>query len=71
MAARALASFKAPSLTEAQTLMVPPQLKAVLLAAIIQQHPEVRAQLSPLARKLNVERMFPYHLIQRVTAERP
>jgi len=71
MAAQALGSFKAPTLADAQTLMVPPQLKAALLAAIILQHPEARAELATLARKLNVERVFPYHLIQRVTADRP
>jgi hypothetical protein len=71
IAAQALSNFKPPTLVEAKTLIMPPQLKAALLAAIIQQHPEVRAELAPLARTLNVERVFPYHLIQRITTERP
>lgn len=66
-AAALLHRATAPTLVEAQQLTIEPQLKAVLLAAIVQQHPEARASLSPLARSLNVERTFPYHLVQRVT----
>jgi tetratricopeptide (TPR) repeat protein len=42
--------------------------KAVLLAFLAQQHPNQRAALAAAARRLNVERTFPYHLIQRATA---
>jgi tetratricopeptide (TPR) repeat protein len=42
--------------------------KAVLLAFLAQQHPNQRASLAAAARRLNVERVFPYHLIQRATA---
>ncbi len=67
-AAALLVRAKAPSLAEAQMLSLPPQMKAILLTAIIVQHPEARAELSPLARKLNVDQVFPHHLIARVTA---
>jgi hypothetical protein len=67
-AAALLERATAPTLAEARTLTLPPQLKSVWLAALIQQHPEARASLSPLARSLNVDRTFPYHLVQRITA---
>jgi tetratricopeptide (TPR) repeat protein len=69
MAATMLDRATAPTLAEAQALKLRPQLKAVWLAAIILQRPAARADLAPLARKLNVDRAFPYHLIERVTAE--
>ena len=40
-------------------------------ASLALTHPEARDRLNALARKLNVERSFPYHLIKRVTASPP
>jgi Flp pilus assembly protein TadD len=70
-AATFLGRAAAPPLAEAQSIVLPPQQKAVYLAALIVKHPEARADLAPLARRLNVELSFPHHLVQRATTTSP
>ena len=41
--------------------------KAILLACLSVRHPARRDVLASAARRLNVERGFPYHLLQRAT----
>jgi tetratricopeptide (TPR) repeat protein len=63
-----LASAQPPTDSQIAALSIPPQNKA-LLAAILQfQHPAESARFSQLARRLNLERGFPYHLIERSAA---
>jgi tetratricopeptide (TPR) repeat protein len=49
----------------------PSQLKALLLADLAMIYPEKREQLNASARQFNVERSFPYHLVQRATSKTP
>ena len=58
-----------PSQAELDDLVLPANLKAIVLAALAQQHSATRAELSAAARRFNVTRYYPYHLIQRVTAQ--
>lgn len=51
-----------------EKLIMSPSDKAVLLLNLAQQHPDKRVELCNAARKFNVERAFPYHLIERATA---
>ena len=60
----------APARAEAENIAQAPQQKAVILALLAQQYPQVRTSLASLARALNVERHFPYYLVRRVTAAR-
>jgi Tfp pilus assembly protein PilF len=48
-------------------LAMPP--KALLLASLAFSHPDRRSELAAAARRLNVERVFPYHLVQRATED--
>jgi tetratricopeptide (TPR) repeat protein len=60
-----------PTRKEVEDVAIPPQLKATLLAALCQQHPQARAELAGLARELNVERVFPFYLVRNVTGQAP
>jgi len=71
LAAELLNKSALPTRTEVENVPISPQLKAVILAALAQRYPEGRAELAGLARKLNVERTFPFHLVQRVTTSAP
>src|SRR5581483_10260321 len=44
------------------------RFKAIMVACLGAAHPESHEQLNALARKLNVDRVFPYHLINRATS---
>ena len=70
-AANLLRRGTAPTRAEAESLALPPQIKAVLLASLAQQFPQARADLAGLARDLNVQRLFPFHLVRRVAAQNP
>jgi tetratricopeptide (TPR) repeat protein len=59
-----------PTLKQAEDLSLPPDLKAVLVAELALQHPDARAALAPLALRLNVERNFPFHLVQRTMSQK-
>ena len=58
-----------PAATELDDLILPANLKAIVLTALAQKHSARRAELGAAARRFNVERYYPYHLIQRVTAQ--
>jgi len=68
-AAAALLSLdsKELSLDKVNNVVLPCQLKAALVAQLAQLDSPARAELASLARRLNVERTFPHHLIQRAT----
>ena len=57
-----------PSEAEIDTIVLPPRAKAMLLAALAQKHPQASPGLFALARKFNIDRSFPYHLLNRITA---
>ena len=56
-----------PTVASAQEVALPPRLKAMVLTAVIAWHPEARAELAPLIRRLNAERIFPFQFMQRAT----
>jgi tetratricopeptide (TPR) repeat protein len=60
-----------PTRAELDAIILPVQSKAILLAALAQQHPAMRQELSAAARQLNVARVYPYHLILRATTNAP
>ncbi len=68
-AAALLVRNTAPTRDETDALVMPPRLKAIVLAVLAQLHPEVKAQLSSGARLFNVEREFPFYLVSRITAD--
>lgn len=57
-----------PSRAQAEDVTISPQLKAVLLTELSQEYSQSRTELAAYARTMNVNRGFPYHLVQRVTA---
>lgn len=57
-----------PSDADIDSMLLPPRAKSMLLAALAQKYPQAAARLLPLARKFNVDRSFPYHLLNRITA---
>jgi len=61
----------APSPSSLADIIVPAPLKAALIADLAVTHPDRRDKLNAAARQLNVERSFPYHLVQRATAGTP
>jgi Arc/MetJ family transcription regulator len=58
-----------PTQAELDDLVLPAKLKAIVLAALGQKRSNMGAALRAAARRFNVERDYPYHLIQRVTNE--
>jgi tetratricopeptide (TPR) repeat protein len=66
-AAPLLSRATSPTMAAIQGLALPPEPKAILLATLWQLHPQ-SVELAAAARRFNVDRRFPYHLIQRVTA---
>ena len=58
-----------PTQPELDEIILPPHSKAILLAALAHQHPGRRAELAVAARRLNVTRAYPYHLLQRATVD--
>jgi len=67
--ARLLRQINPPTRDQLDALVLPPEVKAVLLAMLSQEYPPARTELAGFARQLNVSRTFPYHLVHRVTAE--
>jgi tetratricopeptide (TPR) repeat protein len=67
-AAALLRSSTPPTLSAVEDLVLQPQEKAALVAILAQRHPSLRGELAAFARKLNVERTFPFHLVQSVTS---
>jgi hypothetical protein len=68
LAADLLEDNAAPSPESLDNLNLAVKSKAALVANLAVMHPEARGQLNALAGRLNVERSFPYHLIQRATS---
>ena len=68
-AADCLGAAALPSMKQLTRLEIMPDQKLVLLAALIQRFPESGPALKPLIAKLNVSRLPPYQLIERVVAE--
>jgi hypothetical protein len=61
----------APTPSALDDIIFPAPLKAALIANLAMTHPDRRDKLNAAARQLNVERSFPYHLVQRATASTP
>ena len=70
-AAAALTKTEPPSQEELDQITLQALPKALLLAALAQAHPSRRTEFAAAARRLNVNRDFPYHLLQRATAAVP
>jgi tetratricopeptide (TPR) repeat protein len=64
-AADLLASEHAPTEAQIIDLPLPAQSKALVAALLRFRYPDQRARFSQLVRTLNLERVYPYHLIQR------
>ena len=62
-----LRSSTAPSREQLDEVVLPADSKAILLAVLAHQFPEQRGELCAASRRLNVERSFPFHLVQRAT----
>lgn len=56
-----------PSQKEIRAIALYPNAKALILAALAVRFPEQRTELAAMARKLNISRLPPYHLIRQVT----
>jgi hypothetical protein len=70
-AAELLRSLEPPAQSGLDEIALPAAPKAVLLATLAHRHPARRAELSAAARRFNIGRAFPYHLVQRATATAP
>jgi hypothetical protein len=68
IAGELLASAQAPADDEIAALSMMPQSKALIAAVLRLQHPAQADRFKRMARNLNVERVYPYHLIQRSLA---
>ncbi len=64
-----LADTQAPGLTEVTDLPALPKLKAITLAYLALKFPSEKAEYAAMARKLNVDRSYPYHLVARAIAD--
>ncbi|MGA2750935.1 MAG: tetratricopeptide repeat protein [Verrucomicrobiota bacterium] len=58
-----------PTAQALNTMAMAASSKAVLLANLAYCRPEQRKELAAMARRLNVQREFPYYLIERATEE--
>lgn len=67
-AAALLRAADPPQDGEVADLALVPDVKALLVACLARQHPARYAALAAVARTLNVERDFPYHLVARAVA---
>lgn len=56
-----------PSSEDLAKLVLPLQLKPIVLVALALRHPGLDNSLLPLAARLNQDRAFPYHLVARIT----
>ena len=69
-AAALLRGTEPPTKPQLDAVIMRPSEKALLCTALALRFPAQRAELAALARKLNVERAFPFHLIRRATESR-
>ena len=65
-AAGLLRGAKPPTKRQLDDVVLSPGVKALLVAALAMRFPEQKADLAPLARRLNVSRLPPYYLVQKV-----
>ncbi len=70
-AAALLKRGTAPPRAELENIALLPALKAAIVTELAMEYPHSRAELLAFARELNIERGFPYHLVQRVAAKGP
>ncbi|MBA4150674.1 MAG: tetratricopeptide repeat protein [Verrucomicrobia bacterium] len=61
-----LADNEAPDLSEVIDVPVQPKLKAIILVYLAAKFPANKSEYADMARKLNVERSYPFHLIAKV-----
>lgn len=61
-----LADTEAPSLSEVTDIPTVPKLKAIALAYLVAKFPSQASEYTPMIRKLNIDRSYPYHLIAKV-----
>jgi tetratricopeptide (TPR) repeat protein len=66
--AEVLESKVPPQLETVKELVMPASGKAILLAVLGTLHPNAKAEYFTLARRLNVTRTYPYHLVARTVA---
>ncbi len=62
---------KLPSVTELEQLRLSLPGRAALLMDLALTHPELRDQLTQTARLINLDRTFPYFLVQRALGDKP
>jgi tetratricopeptide (TPR) repeat protein len=70
LAARILGGEVTPQFATIDDIGMTPERKSIFLAAVGLQHPVLKNELFALARKLNIGRSYPYHLVARTVAER-
>lgn len=66
-AAARLRSAAPPSRDQLDEIVLHPRIKALLLAVLATRFPQKKAELATMARRLNVSRSPPYHLVKRAT----
>jgi predicted Zn-dependent protease len=69
-AGKVLSADAPPASADLDAIVLTPAAKALFLAALAQKHPPAAAELAAAARHFNFSRNFPYHLVERVTADR-
>jgi hypothetical protein len=69
LAAGILSSETAPQMAAINEITMTPERRSVFLAMLGLQHPALKPELFAMARKLNIGRTYPYHLIARTVAE--
>jgi len=61
-----LADSEPPGVEEVVDLTIPTKLKAIALTYLAAKFPQQKTEYTGMARKLNVDRSYPHHLIARV-----
>jgi tetratricopeptide (TPR) repeat protein len=69
-AAKMMSAAVPPASADLEAIVLTPSAKALFLSALAQKHPAAATELAAAARHFNIERSFPYHLVERVTADR-
>jgi hypothetical protein len=60
-----------PSVTELEQIRISLPGRAALLMDLALTHPELRDQLTQIARLINLDHTFPYFLVQRALGDKP
>ncbi|NLL04395.1 MAG: hypothetical protein GX270_01085 [Clostridiaceae bacterium] len=61
-----LSGTKSFVLDEVKSIVLHPEIKRIVMAALGKLHPNYKEELNILAKKLNYNKAFPYHLINEV-----